>query len=152
MADYEFTTEWIIAAPSEAVWKIIQDPQTWPSWWRGLESVSKVRSGEADGAGAVWRFLWRGALPYRLAVEIEIIGVEPPLRLEGVVSGALRGTARWQLQERGKETRVRFDWHVSGARSWMRFLAPVARPVFRWNHNRLMQAGRRGIIKHFPGE
>jgi hypothetical protein len=28
---------------------------------------------------------------------------------------------------------------------WMRFIAPIAAPVFRWNHDGVMRAGAQGL-------
>lgn len=151
MADYEFTTEWHLPAPRDAVWKIIRNPQNWPMWWRGLESVGEGRPGQADAVGGIWRLVWDGALPYRLTVDIEITRVEPPALMEGRISGGLQGTGCWTLQEQGNTTLVRFDWYVNGPRPWMHLVAPITRPLFRWNHNVLMEAGRHGLNKHLGG-
>ena len=42
-------------------------------------------------------------------------------------------------------TAVVFEWRVRTTRWWMNLLAPLARPAFRWNHDRLMRAGGRGL-------
>ncbi len=146
LADYEFTTEWKIAAPREAVWQIIRDPSQWTRWWPGLQAVSAVS--ESRDTGSVWRFLWRGALPYRLSIDVRLARIEPPARLEATVSGGLEGIGCWQLFQQAEITLVRFEWHVSGPRPWMRHIAPIARPLFRWNHMGLMDAGYRGLIEY----
>jgi hypothetical protein len=42
-------------------------------------------------------------------------------------------------------TTVRYKWRVETTRWWMNLLAPIARPVFRWNHDRLMRNGSMGL-------
>jgi len=39
------------------------------------------------------------------------------------------------LTEKGEGTHVRFDWEVTADRPLLRYLTPVLRPLFRWNHN-----------------
>jgi hypothetical protein len=40
---------------------------------------------------------------------------------------------------------VRYDWIVKVTRPWMVRLAFLLRPVFGWNHNQVMESGRRGL-------
>jgi hypothetical protein len=39
-------------------------------------------------------------------------------------------------------------WSVDLQRPWMRVLAPVAAPMFRWNHRGAMRAGGAGLAPH----
>jgi uncharacterized protein YndB with AHSA1/START domain len=55
MADYDFVTIWRFKAPQEKVWSLIFHSEDWPSWWRGVESVEKLRDGNANSVGAVHR-------------------------------------------------------------------------------------------------
>jgi hypothetical protein len=41
----------------------------------------------ANGLGSIYRYVWKGALPYRLTLSIRIIRAEPPTLLEGEVTG-----------------------------------------------------------------
>ena len=94
------------------------------------------------------RYVWKGALPYRLTLFIRIIRVEPSTLLEGEVTGGLRGFGRWQLSEEADRTRVCFEWQVDGPQHWMRYVVPLTRRVFHWNHQRLMAHGRQGLAQH----
>ncbi len=38
-----------------------------------------------------------------------------------------------------------YEWNVRTTRPWMNLVAPVARPVFRWNHNAVMHSGGQGL-------
>jgi hypothetical protein len=40
---------------------------------------------------------------------------------------------------------VTYEWNVRTTRSWMNLVGPVARPVFRWNHNAVMHRGGEGL-------
>jgi hypothetical protein len=41
----------------------------------------------------------------------------------------------WTLTPREGGVHVRFDWRVIADRPLLRYLTPLLRPVFRWNHN-----------------
>ena len=40
-----------------------------------------------------------------------------------------------------------YEWNVRTARAWMNRLAPVARPVFAWNHDVVMRQGADGLAR-----
>jgi hypothetical protein len=69
-------------------------------------------------------------------------------RLRGCARGQLDGMGTWELSAEGETTRVRYIWCVDLTTRWMRFIAPVAAPVFRWNHDGVMRAGARGLARH----
>ncbi|MEQ6290683.1 SRPBCC family protein [Vogesella sp. GCM10023246] len=145
MAEYRFCTLWRFDAPLEAVWDIIYDVRSWPQWWRGVEEVLELAPGDGMGVGARQRYVWKGALPYRLCFDMHITAVQPLALLEGWASGEVEGVGRWQFRREGDATLVCYDWQVRTTRGWMNWLAPVARPLFEWNHDYLMEAGRRGL-------
>ena len=147
MAEYAFTTIWQIEAPIHAVWEAIYRSEDWPAWWPGVERVIELEPGDARGIGSLRRYTWKSRLPYRLTFDMCVTRVEPPLVLEGVASGELEGTGRWQLSSQGPATVVRYDWNVRTTRSWMNLLTPLARPMFQWNHDLVMQQGAEGLAR-----
>jgi len=38
-------------------------------------------------------------------------------------------------------------WRVRTAKSWMNFLAPIAKPFFKWNHDVIMNWGGEGLAQ-----
>lgn len=148
MAEYHFVTEWDIEAPIEAVWAIIVDTPRWPRWWRGVVDVTDVSPGDAHGVGAVQRFTWRSRLPYDLVFDIRTTVVDRPYTLEGLASGELAGAGRWRFEARGPQaTHVRYEWDVVTTKPWMNLLAPLLRPLFKWNHDVIMGWGRQGLTR-----
>jgi hypothetical protein len=147
MAEYRFLTTWLLDAPRERVWEAIHDQKAWPSWWRGVEDVVELEPGEADGFGSFSRFTWRSFLPYNLVFEARTTRVERPHLIEGQVDGELAGIGRWRLYEDDGATAVLYEWNVRSTRAWMNRLAPIARPIFAWNHDWVMARGGEGIAK-----
>jgi uncharacterized protein YndB with AHSA1/START domain len=145
MASYSFLTTWVLDAPRDAVWDAIYGIERWPDWWRGVKSVEKLESGSDNGGvGALYRHEWRSVIPYPVRFETRITRVELPHLIEADADGELAGTGRWRFFE-GRETAVTYEWNVRTTRSWMNLVGPVARPVFRWNHNAVMHQGGQGL-------
>jgi hypothetical protein len=152
MADYEFVTIWRVKAPLEKVWDLIFHSEEWPAWWRGVERVEKLKDGDANNVGAVHRYTWKSKLPYRLIFDVKTTRVEPKTTLEGDAIGELQGHGRWHLASDGGVTTVRYDWKVETNKCWMNYLAPIARPIFQWNHNVVMGWGGEGLAKRLGVE
>jgi uncharacterized protein YndB with AHSA1/START domain len=147
LADYRFLTTWLIGAPREDVFQAIWDSEQWPSWWRGVESVLELEEGDDEGVGSLGRYVWKSRLPYRLEFEMRTTAVDRPRSMEGSASGELTGTGRWRLFEEDGVTAVLYEWEVSTTASWMNLLAPLARPVFAWNHDVVMRWGAEGLSR-----
>ena len=145
MADYRFLTTWLLDSPREPVFDAIYDQASWPSWWRGVEEASEVRPGDASGVGTVARMVWKSLLPYRVEFEVTTTHVERPHLLQADAVGELTGVGRWRLFEEEGATAVLYEWNVATTRAWMNVVAPVARPVFEWNHDWVMARGGEGI-------
>ena len=151
MVHYRFLTTWLLEAPIDPVWEAIYDAERWPEWWRGVESVVELEPGGQDKVGSVSRHRWRSALPYTVQFDSRTTRVERPWLIEGEASGELAGEGRWRLFERDGLTAVLYEWDVRTTKSWMNLLAPVARPAFRWNHNRVMRQGGEGLARRVGG-
>lgn len=147
MAAYEFVTIWRVHAPIETLWEEIYYSERWPEWWQGVEEVEELVEGDDLGVGSIRRYTWKSKLPYKLTFNVETVRVEPPNILEGRAFGELEGTGLWTLTEDKEITVARYDWQVSTTKEWMNYLAPLARPIFKWNHDVVMSWGARGLEK-----
>jgi len=147
MAQYEFVTVWRVQAPLEQVWDLIFHSENWAEWWRGVEKVEKLKDGDANHIGAIHRYTWKSKLPYRLIFEMKSTRVLPMSLIEGEALGELQGTGRWQLSSDGGITTIRYDWKVETTKAWMNLLSPLARPLFKWNHDVVMGWGEHGLAR-----
>jgi uncharacterized protein YndB with AHSA1/START domain len=147
MADYRFLTTWLLESPREPVWEAVYDQARWPRWWRGVEEAEEVSGGEESGVGTVSRLVWKSLLPYRVEFEVTTTRVEHLRLLEADAVGELSGVGRWRFYEQDGITAVLYEWNVATSKAWMNLLAPVARPVFEWNHDWVMARGGEGIAQ-----
>jgi len=128
-------------------WGVLQDPLRWPEWWRGVERVSELDGGDGRRVGSRYRIAWRSRVPYELEFDFLVRRVDEPCCMEGDAIGDLQGTGSWRLFEQGRVTAVVYDWDVTTSKRWMNLLAPVARPVFEYNHDVVMRWGGEGLAR-----
>lgn len=147
MAEYRFSTTWQVKAPLQTVWDILCHPDMWPHWWKGLEQIIEIEKGDLQGIGALHRYTWKGVLPYRITFDIHVLTIVPLRLLEGQASGEVEGIGQWSLFFNGTDTIVRYDWHIRTNTRWMNCLAPIAAPLFRWNHDSVMREGAKGLAR-----
>ncbi|OCJ21084.1 SRPBCC family protein [Serratia sp. 14-2641] len=147
MTEYQLTTLWRIKAPLPTVWEVLYHPDIWPSWWKNLLQVVEIGKGDALGIGALHRYTWQGVLPYRITFDMHIVNIVPLQLLEGQASGEVEGVGQWLLSSDGVYTLARYTWHVRTTTLWMNCLAPLAAPLFRWNHDAVMRAGAKGLAQ-----
>jgi uncharacterized protein YndB with AHSA1/START domain len=152
MADYQFVTHWLIAAPMQQVWAAIVDSESWHLWWNAVESAVELEPGQSDGRGNVRRLVWKTPLGYRLAFETRVVDIQAPTYLEVQAIGDVEGTGRWELSTCDRGTAVCYTWTVRTTQGWMNALAAIARPLLEWNHNIIMTRGGKGLARYLQTE
>lgn len=144
---YAFLTTWLVEAPREAVWDVLEDTLRWPEWWRGVVRVEQRRAPAVNGEGSRHLVEWRSRVPYSVSFEFEVERVERPALMEGLAYGDLSGSGRWRLLEDAGVTAVLYEWNVETTQGWMNLVAPFARPIFEWNHDVVMRWGGEGLAR-----
>jgi uncharacterized protein YndB with AHSA1/START domain len=145
---YRFRSGWDLPGTPEAVWDAITRPDDWPRWWPAVSSVRVLDPGGPDHVGKVVEYRVRAPLGYHLAVRTRVEEAVVPWRLVARVLGQLEGVGRWEVIPRpGGGVRLDQLWEVGTTRRWMRLLAPVARPAFRWSHDRAARRGGEGLAR-----
>lgn len=145
---FDLVSQWRIEAPADRVWAALTDPASWPRWWPYVREVRTLREGDAAGVGSVRRIDWATRLPYRIVIEVEAVESVRLQSLRARSRGQLDGEGLWLLRAEGGCTEVTYVWRVRLTRRWMRWLAPLLAPAFRWNHEAVMRAGEAGLRRH----
>ncbi|WP_068777163.1 SRPBCC family protein [Paenibacillus sp. FJAT-26967] len=141
---YHFETNWKFNADIREVWELIGGTAD-NNWWSGVSSEPIHMSSDPNGIGSKYNYVFRTKLPYKLAFIAEVIRREEPQYLEIKASGELEGQGAWRLAQEGSVAHVQYIWQVNPNKRWMNLLGPILRPVFIWNHSRVMNDGAKGI-------
>ena len=141
--EYVFIDEWDVDAPQEAVFEALADARTYPDWWRPVYLAVRTDGPPAVGRAADQEF--KGRLPYHLKTRSEIVHMDPPREFEVEVTGDLTGRGIWTLTPTDGGVHIRFDWRVLADRPLLRYLTPILRPLFRWNHAWSIERAAEGL-------
>jgi len=145
---YSFTTHWQIKAPLRNVWDVLYDTASWPEWWKGVIAVKEIHAGGANDIGVVFAYRWKGGnLPYTLSFTIELKEKTDYQMLRGTVSGELEGQGIWRFEEIDGVCHIYHSWKVQTRKKWMTQFAFLLRPVFKHNHDKVMQWGAQGLAR-----
>jgi hypothetical protein len=128
-------------------WEVLQEPLRWPEWWRGVQRVSELDGGDGRRVGSRYRIAWRSRVPYELEFDFVVGRVDEPCCMAGEAIGDLQGSGTWRLFEQNGITAVVYDWDVTTSKRWMNLIAPLARPVFEYNHDVVMRWGGEGLAR-----
>ncbi len=145
MAHYTLTTTWKIDKPIEKIWDELIKFEDWPKWWK---SIKHVRLEKLKNNTLVLHFTWKGILPYSLTFPIIITYLDPMKWIEGEAKGDLEGRGICAISSTKTQTTITFTWNVSTKKRWMNIVAPIAKPIFSWNHNNIMQQGAKGLARY----
>lgn len=144
---YHFIEHWSIPGASpEQVWPVLADARLLPHWWRGVYLEAEPLDGWAEPQpGGRARVKARGFLPYKLNFIIESTALEPGRLVEVKTKGDFTGVWRATLSPEAGGTRVDLDWQVTVDKPLIRWLSPLLKPLFAWNHYWTTPRGEAGL-------
>jgi hypothetical protein len=147
---FRFDESWTIPdARVDEVYDVLAHGELLPQWWKGvyLDAV-KLSGAKEPGVGDRLRVRARGALPYELNFIIEAVELVPAKKVAVRTVGDFEGLWAATLSQRGQDVHVDLVWQVTVLRAILKFLAPVLRPAFAWNHRWTTPRGQRGLREY----
>lgn len=136
-------SRWRVEASAPAVWSLLADVKSWPAWWPG---VCRVERSAASPLGDGAELHWGSALPCAFHLRLKTVAAERLRRLECQTQGRFQGLGIWLLEpDEGGAVALSYRWEVRLDQPWMRALSILLRPMFEWNHFRLMRTAAGGL-------
>ncbi|PWK69122.1 SRPBCC family protein [Aminobacter sp. AP02] len=147
---FRFDEAWEIPEASpQRVWEVLADPGLLPLWWGDVyKAVEKLTFSQEPTVGAKAGARARGFLPYELNFILEAVELIPGKVVAVKTSGDFDGHWRAVLTPLGNGTHVALTWQVVVERPILRFLAPLLRPAFAWNHRWTTPRGEAGLRRY----
>jgi len=144
---YQFSSAFKIEAPLELIWDELLNYKKWPAWCDGLQRIEPLDSFDHLQKGNNIRSVWKGSLPYTLAVNARVKDFLRYSFLSFAVTGDLCGEGICNFLPAQGNTTIRFVWNVSPTKLWMKMTSPFARPVFIENHDVIMKQAITGFAR-----
>ncbi len=95
---YRFKTEYRFTGDFDALFERIANVVEWPNWWSSVVSVKPITQfADPLALGTVYEVVWRGFLPYQLAMTAELVAFEPKKSIKIVSQGDMQGQGHWQF-------------------------------------------------------
>lgn len=155
----DLVSHWHIPAPAEQVWAALSDPLGWPDWWPAVTAVQAQQAWRAEGPPARWHLAWTAGGLFRGSLALDALEALPPerWRLRSLARPGpqgqpqqrwLTGECIWLLHPAAGHTVITHLWRLqqpAGPRAW---LWPLAVPLLRGLHGRVMQHGALGLARH----
>lgn len=145
-------SRWQLGCGVDAAWQRIAGIRRWPQWWPNVRSVVvDATASDTPRVGSTALVEWKTRLGYGFRLRVATTNVLPPFELEGRADGDLTGRGLWVLEphhhahEQGVLVTYRWDVHLN--RAWMRWCAPLLRPLFAWNHFDVMRSGAHAMAR-----
>ena len=142
---YRFRSAWRLDAPRGDVYDALEELRRYPDWWPEIKRVTQIDDQTAEVA-------CQATLPYELVfVTTQERRDRDAGMLEARMVGDLDGFSRWTITDDGSGTLAVFDEEVVATKRLLQVLAPLARPVFKANHELMMRHGQRGLRTYVSG-
>jgi uncharacterized protein YndB with AHSA1/START domain len=143
---YFFKTVWHFDAPPEKVWELIKDARSMPEWWPGVKRFEILSKERELQPSCLIQASVKG-LTGDLNFELEVSKAVPCHEIVMLSRGDLMGQGVWTLTPDNGKTISTYIWEVTTTGKLMNAIGSVCKPVFIWNHNRVMTAGFKALKK-----
>ena len=143
---YQFLTQWHVAAPQELLYEILKEGKDYPRWWPDVYLEAKFTpSGRADHVGDRVEFFTKGWLPYRLHWTAEVVRHQQPEFIEITATGDFVGRGIWTFEQDGDFVNIVYDWKIQAEKPLLRRLSWLLKPIFSANHHWAMRKGEESL-------
>jgi hypothetical protein len=145
---YHFEDHWQVPFPIDRVWEVLARPEEYPRWWKGVYLSATRLDADSKRVAVVAR----GRLPYKLRFTIESLSNRKPTLIEfRAIGDFVTDVSRWILEPCGDVTAVTLEWNPRVEKPLVKFLSPVLKPLFHWNHEWTMRRGEWQIGEYLRG-
>ncbi len=148
--NYHFKEYWNFPGYTpEQVFEVLANATLLPEWWKGVYLEAELLEAYFEPIfGAKARVKARGFFPYKLEFDLESLRLVPGQLVEVKVTGDFDGIWRATFIDNGEGTKVEIDWRVTVNLPLIRYLSPIFKPFFKWNHNWTTPRGEKGLMAY----
>lgn len=120
--------------PPRRAWDALTHVEDYQRWWPWLRRFDA----DALADGERWRARIRVLMPWSLRLDLHLVAVEAPERVEAEIGGDIEGTAVITLDATTEGASIRLRSDLAPRRRLLRAVNRVAPPVSRRLHDRVV--------------
>jgi hypothetical protein len=144
--EYHVETNWQVGGTVQEVYDVISDDEHLVEWWpAAFLRCDLVESGQPGGVGKTLRVVTKGWLPYTIDWRQRVTETREPYGLSIETWGDFAGRGVWTFVQNGPNVDVHFDWRIAADKPLLRYLSPLLKPIFAFNHRWAMARGLEGL-------
>jgi hypothetical protein len=125
------------------VWDVISNVDAYRSWWPWLRRFQA--SGLAEGER--WHCEVQPPLPYIVRLQVHLVSVEAPTRIDADITGDVVGQATLTLMDEGEGCVAELSSTLAPRSPHLRWVARLASPIARFGHDWVLQSGARQFLQ-----
>ena len=145
---YHFVSHWRVEGTVHEVSAVLGDAESLPHWWPSVYlRVEVLETGDERGIGRVIRLHTRGRLPYTLTWSFRLTENREPYGYSIEAWGDFVGNGAWTFRQDGPTVDIVYDWQIRADKALLRWLSPVLKPMFSWNHRWAMARGEESLVR-----
>jgi hypothetical protein len=137
-SDYQFVTCWRVSGSISKVYDVLRHGGRYSEWWPAYLVSKEIPPNRVE-------VVVQAKFPYKVKFVTELVAENRPHGFEIRSTGDLEGKGVWKFREVDGKTEVTFHWDVKGNKPLIRWLSPILRPFFEWNHDWVMKQGGRAL-------
>jgi hypothetical protein len=143
---YHLETEWQVEGTVREVYDVVSDDEHLTEWWpAAFLRCDLVAPGQPDGVGKTLRVVTKGWLPYTIDWHQRVTETREPYGLSIETWGDFAGRGVWTFAQHGPRVDAHFDWRIAADKPLLRYLSPLLKPLFAFNHRWAMARGEDGL-------
>jgi Polyketide cyclase / dehydrase and lipid transport len=144
--EYHLETDWQVEGTVQEVYDVISDDEHLTDWWPApFLRCDLVEPGQPGGVGKSLRVVTKGWLPYTIDWHQRVTETREPFGLSIETWGDFKGRGVWTSVQSGPHVDVHFDWRIAADKPLLRYLSPLLKPIFAFNHRWAMARGLEGL-------
>ncbi len=144
--EYHLESNWQVAGTVREVYDITSDDEHLVDWWpAAFLRCDRVDMGQPGGVGKTLRVRTKGWLPYTMDWHQRVTETREPFGFSIETWGEFADRGVWTFVQNGPLVDIHFDWRIAAVKPLLRYLSPLLKPIFAFNHRWAMARGEEGL-------
>jgi hypothetical protein len=145
-----FEEDFTVTARPDVLFDVMSDLRTYARW--GALTYLSCETEGPPKVGQVVKVCVKGPLPFRIRFDLTVAALEAPTAITLTAAGDIDGEWKMRFEPQGPRVTIHSDWQFAPRKAPPAFIAPLLKPVFRWNHTSSTKRAYQGLQPYLDRE